>query len=211
MDPVVDATDVSVVLDGEVLLPPTSLRVHPGTSLAIRGRNGSGKTTLLRVLAGLMGATSGTALVGGRPVDERTPAFRRTLAALIGPPAFARDLTVREHLRFIGHSWGLSSTQADASADELLERLGLTALAARFAHELSSGQLQLFSLAVTLARPCDVLLLDEPEQRLDADRREMVAAVLRERVTAGCALIFSSHNGALISALAENTITVAEP
>ena len=201
--------DVSVVLDGQPLLAPTSLHVEGGRAVAVRGRNGSGKTTLLRVLAGAQRASTGTALVFGEPVDHRSPAFRRRLAALLGPPPIARELTVREQLRFIAASWG--TERVDASTDALLDALGIAHLGRRFGHELSSGQLQLFTLALTLARPAEVLVLDEPEQRLDEGRRALVAQVLRERIDRGAALVFASHSPDLIDRLADHSITVHEP
>ena len=200
---------VSVSIDGQALLAPTSLRVERGHAVAVRGRNGSGKTTLLRVLAGVQRASTGSARVFGEPVDVRSTALRRRLAALLGPPPIARELTVREQLRFIGASWG--TPHVDAAADGLLEALGIAHLGRRFGHELSSGQLQLFTLALTLARPAELLVLDEPEQRLDEGRRAPVAQVLRERIERGAALVFASHSPDLIDRLADHSITVHEP
>lgn len=200
---------VSVSIDGQPLLAPTSFTLQRGHAIAIRGRNGSGKTTLLRVLAGAQLASTGTALVCGAPVNTRDLAYRRRLAALLGSPPIARDLTVREHLRFIAATWGLEGV--DAAADALLEALGIAHLGRRFGHELSSGQSQLFALAMTLIRPCEVLVLDEPEQRLDEERRALVAQVLRTRIDAGAALVFASHSPDLIARLADHDITVHEP
>lgn len=204
----IEADGVSVAIDGQVLLPPTSAVVPTGGVLAVRGPNGAGKTTFLRVLAGLTTPSTGTVAVLGRPVDERSRAFRSTLAALIGPPAFARELTVREQLRFVAATWGSAREQASSWADELMVSLGIERLAQRFTHELSSGQLQLFSVALTLARPCEVLLLDEPEQRLDAGRRGLVAQLLRRVVDRGTTLVFSSHDGTLVDELADDVVTI---
>src|SRR5699024_233254 len=102
-----------------------------GEILAVTGANGSGKTTLLRVLAGMLAPTAGTATILGRVPDERDRRYRASLAALIGPPQAARDLTVLEHLQFIAATWGTSATAARTRAAELLEELALTSLAAR--------------------------------------------------------------------------------
>lgn len=200
---------VSVAIDGQPLLAPTSLTLERGRAVAVRGRNGSGKTTLLRVLAGAQRPSTGTARVFGEPVDVRAPRFRRRVAALLGSPPIAGELTVREQLRFIATSWG--GAAVDATSDALLEALGIAHLGRRFGHELSSGQLQLFSLALTLARPAALLVLDEPEQRLDEGRRALVAQVLRERIEHGTALVFASHSPDLIDRLADHSITVLEP
>lgn len=194
--------DVGVVRDENVLLLEATGAVDAGEILALTGANGAGKTTLLRVLAGLIEPTAGTVRVAGRTPDDRDRGFRAALAALIGPPQTARDLTVAEHLRFITATWGSPATSAAEQAEELLEELAITQLGARFPHELSSGQTQLVSLALTFARPARVLLLDEPEQRLDPHRLGLVGAAIRRRAETGTAVVLATHSPRLREELA---------
>lgn len=202
------ADRVSVEVDAQRLLPPTSLEAAPGENVALRGPNGSGKTTLLRVLAGLQRPTSGSVSLGTLRIDDRDRRFRAAVAGLIGMPPFARDLTLAEQLAFVGISWGVPRDDADRRATTLLGELSLEALASRYPHELSSGQTQLASIALTLARPFDVLLLDEPEQRLDADRLGLVAQALRRRLDEGSAIVFATHSDELSALLAGREVTV---
>lgn len=192
----VEAVEVSMVAGRDALLPPTTFTAQSGEIVALRGPNGSGKTTLLRLLAGSYRPTAGTIVLDGHPPSDRDARFRRRVAALIGSPPLARDLTLVEHVRLIQASWGLLGATAD-SPERQLERLGLDKLASRFPHELSSGQTQLFALALTLARPSELLLLDEPEQRLDADRMERVRDLLIERAASGCLVIMATHSDEL--------------
>jgi energy-coupling factor transporter ATP-binding protein EcfA2 len=115
-------------------------------------------------------------------------------------------LTLAEHLSLVGYSWGLDGPEARGMG--LLERFGIGHLAGRFPHELSSGQTQLFTLALTLARPAEVLVLDEPEQRLDPDRLGAVAGLLRELAAAGSTLILATHSVWLIEALADRSVAI---
>ncbi|WP_114856425.1 ATP-binding cassette domain-containing protein [Brachybacterium sp. YJGR34] len=202
----VQVEGVGVVLDGNVLLLEATESVAGGEVLALTGANGAGKTTLLRVLAGLLEPTAGTVRVLGRRPDERDRRFRSALAALIGPPQTARDLTVLEHLQFIGATWGAGAATARDRGEALLEELEIRALGRRFPHELSSGQTQLVSLALTLARPARVLLLDEPEQRLDTHRQGLVIAALRARAAAGTALVMATHSPRLLEELADHRL-----
>ncbi len=206
--PLLAARDVSVSLDGQRLLAPTSLEVSAGEAVAVRGPNGAGKTTLLRVLAGFMRPTAGEVLLGRHPLDPRAAATRRTIAALIGAPSVAPNLTLREQLRYVRATWGASAADGEHDADALLEEFGIPRLRDRYAHELSSGQTQLFHLALAFARPGEVRILDEPEQRLDAARRELVAAAVRVRLAAGAAVVFATHSGSLARAVGAREHTV---
>lgn len=206
--PAVEAEGLSVTSGGEVLLLPVSFVVAPGEAVAVTGPNGSGKTTLLRAIAGLVPVAAGTVRVHGRAADERDPRFRRAVAGLIGYPPVARDLTLGEHVAFVAVSWGAEIAAARDRAAELLAATGIAALHDRFPHELSSGQSQLFSLALVLARPSDVLLLDEPEQRLDVDRLALVGRLLRSVVETGRTLVLASHSPVLIAAVSDRTVAL---
>lgn len=201
------ATGVSRSIEDTVLLRPVDLAVRPGECVVLRGGNGSGKTTLLRILAGTMDATAGAATVDGAPADERNPAVRRAVAALIGAPTAYRDLTLVDHLVLVGATWGLGS-DADDGAEAVLETLEIGHLAERFPHELSSGQQQLFHLAMVLSRPARVLLLDEPEQRLDTHKRSLLGDLLLERKAAGTALVVACHDPDLTAQIADRVLDV---
>lgn len=197
---------MQVDLDGLPALSPVSFSLPQGTCLAVTGRNGSGKTTLLRVLAGLQRPTHGSASVHGHRCDERDHAFRGHLAARIGPPPVARDLTLEEHLDLVVRTWGTHPANVSARVMPLIHELGLGHLASRFPHQLSSGQLQLFTLAQTLCRPSTVLLLDEPEHRLDDSAITTVIKTLRARVAAGTAVVLATHDPRFTSQLSDEVL-----
>ncbi|MCT1431505.1 ABC transporter ATP-binding protein [Brachybacterium muris] len=206
--PAVQFDGIGVVRDEAVLLLEATGSVDTGGILAVTGPNGAGKTTLLRTVAGILEPTSGQVRVNGRVPDDRDRAFRRSLAALIGPPQTARDLTIAEHLQFIAATWGARDGQAREQAGELLAELDIAQLGSRYPHELSSGQTQLASIALTLARPFDVLVLDEPEQRLDPDRLGLVIAALQRRTHEGAALMIASHSPRLVDELATDVLEI---
>ena len=202
----IDVERVGVVSADVTLLQPVSVHLPAGYALVVRGRNGAGKSTLLRVLAGARKPSHGTARIGGSIVDSRDRRFRRRVAAMIGLPPTAPDLTVLEHVRLVAATWTPHGQEPSVSERELLGELGLDALVDRFPHELSSGQTQLFGLALVLARPFDVLLLDEPEQRLDPEHLAMVARILRARRNAGAAVVVATHSAVLADAVGDRTL-----
>lgn len=198
----------AVTRGGNVLLRPCSAVVEAGEALVITGGNGAGKTTLLTLLCGLSTPTAGTVLIDGSTPDERSPVFRSTVAGMLGLPPLARDLTVEEQIRLVTVSWGAPDRGPDLHtlAQRLLTRLQIAHLADRFPHELSSGQLQLAGLALTLARPSHLLVLDEPEQRLDTERRGVVAGLLADLRDEGRGLVVSTHSTQIVDALATQVL-----
>ena len=201
------ATGVGKAIDGSVLLRPTDLAVSSGECVVLRGQNGSGKTTLLRILAGMTTPTDGKATIDGTVADERDPAMRRTVAALLGAPTAYRDLTLVDHLVLVEATWGRGDG-ADERADAMLAALEIDHLAERFPHELSSGQQQLFHLSLVLTRPARVLLLDEPEQRLDTHKRGLLGDLLMARKESGAAMVVACHDPDLTARIADRVVDI---
>lgn len=186
------------------VLPPVSVDVAPGTALALTGPNGSGKTTLLRLVAGRDVPSSGTVTTFGVPAVEARRRRREDLVVLLdGLPTYP-DLTVAEHLVLIASAWGERHVLGDRpapSVDEALRAAGLARVRDQYPGELSSGESQMFALAGTLYRPGALVILDEPEQRLDADWRERCRSLLLAALDAGRTLVVATHDVALRQAL----------
>ncbi len=203
---VLRATGVGKKIEEAVLLLPTDVELGAAECVVLRGPNGSGKTTLLRILAGTMAPSEGEATLDGAAVDERHDSTRTAIAALIGAPATYRDLTLVDHLVLIDSTWGRVGEQAGERSDEILELLEIDHLAERFPHELSSGQQQLFHLSMVLVRPSSILILDEPEQRLDPDKRDLLTAILLDRKADGSGMLIACHDPAMTEALADTVV-----
>ncbi len=189
----------TVEIDGSVLLPPVTFEAAAGEWWCLLGPNGSGKTTLLRALLGTRALSSGACVLEGETIDLARPRHRRRIAALVEPIPLARDLTVVEQVTMVAASWFGDSVDGVSRAHEVIDELGIGRLVDRFPHQLSAGQLQLFNLALVLVRPSEVLLLDEPERHLDADRVQMLGDVLRSRSAAGSLVVSATHDPALTS------------
>ncbi|HEY5247239.1 MAG TPA: ATP-binding cassette domain-containing protein [Dermatophilaceae bacterium] len=205
---VLRAAGVGKKIDEAVLLLPTDVELAAAECVILRGPNGSGKTTLLRILAGTMSPSQGEATLDGSPVDERHDSTRTAIAALIGAPATYRDLTLVDHLVLIDSTWGQVGQRAQARSEEILELLEIDHLAERFPHELSSGQQQLFHLSMVLVRPSSILILDEPEQRLDPDKRDLLTEILLDRKADGSSLLIACHDPAMTEVLADAVVDV---
>lgn len=176
-----------------VVLEDIDLSVHAGEVVALTGVNGVGKSTLLSCIAGFRRPVKGVvSVLGGPPRDNAE--FWRAVAIVADQPTWYPGLTVRELLELVRithqpvRGWCLQ-------AGELVELFGLSARADASPLSLSSGQRQRLSLAAALARPSRLLLLDEPEQSLDAGFRQELATLLRDQYTpGGGTVVMATHD-----------------
>jgi ABC-type multidrug transport system ATPase subunit len=182
------------------VLGPTSLMLGAGEARAVVGPNGSGKSTLLRLVAGKDRPTSGRVSVLGLPADRARRRRRSDVALLLGGLSAYPDLTVAEHLRLVASAW--AGRHPGPGVDEALEDADLTRVRDQLPGELSSGESQMFALATTLYRPARLVLLDEPEQRLDARWRVAARRMIGRALDEGRALLVATHDPDLRSDLA---------
>ncbi len=187
---------------------PLSFTLRPGKAVALVGPNGSGKSTVLRAVLGLLAPMSGTVTVLGSPVDERSADFRRAVASVLDDDAWFPALTVGEHLDLVARGHGV--VDAETVVDELLEDFGLWDEAVSLPTALSSGQRRRLLLASAFARPRALLVLDEPEQRLDTSMREALTARLLAEKAAGVAVLMATHDPELVLAVADRAVLVGE-
>jgi ABC-type multidrug transport system ATPase subunit len=187
---------------------PVDLAVAAGEALALIGPNGAGKSTLLQTVVGLLPPLAGEVEVDGRPVDERRADFRRDVAAVLDDDAFFPSLTVEEHLLLTARGHGVADTER-VVADEV-DAFGLADRADALPTALSSGQRRRLALAAAFVRPARLLVLDEPERRLDAAMRTRLAGRLAARRDAGAALLLATHDAVFLEAVAGSALLVAE-
>ncbi len=159
------------------------LAVAPGELLALLGPSGSGKTTLLRILAGLEVPDGGQVFIDGQDATH-TDVRERGVGFVFQHYALFNHLTVRENVAFGLRVRPRAQRPGEAEirrrVAQLLERVQLDGLAARYPHQLSGGQRQRVALARALAVQPRLLLLDEPFGALDAQVRKALRRWLRE-------------------------------
>jgi oleandomycin transport system ATP-binding protein len=174
-------------------LAGVDLAAPNGSVLGVLGPNGAGKTTAVRILATLLRADAGRALVNGVDVAQ-DPARVRRMIGLTGQYASVdEDLTGRENLVMIGRLLDLRGSDARQRATELLERFGLTEAGNRLVKTYSGGMRRRLDLAAGLVGRPSVLYLDEPTTGLDPVKREDVWQVIRDLTQDGMTILLTTQ------------------
>jgi ABC-2 type transport system ATP-binding protein len=172
-----------------VALAPLDLKIRRGERVSLVGANGSGKTTFLRLAAGLLDITAGEVEVMGN--DVGTVEAKASTCYVPDEPVLYDDLSVREHLEYLGPLYGVHDWAQKAEA--LLEKLGLAHRADDLPSGFSRGLKQKTSLAIGFIRDFDVLLIDEPFVGLDEPGRLALLDLLEEASARGATLLIASH------------------
>jgi putative spermidine/putrescine transport system ATP-binding protein len=177
-----------------VALDGVDLTVGAGELVALLGPSGCGKTTTLRLLAGLEDADAGSITVGGKEITH-VPANRRDMGMVFQAYSLFPHMTVRDNVAFGLRLRRVSKAERDRRAMEMLDLVGLSEQAGRYAHQISGGQQQRVALARALAIEPQVLLLDEPLSALDAKvRAQLRDQVRRIQLEVGITTLFVTHD-----------------
>jgi energy-coupling factor transport system ATP-binding protein len=195
---------------GHQALAGVSLTIRPGELVALIGRNGSGKTTLAKHLNGLLAPSSGSVLLGGRPVSAHT---LEGLAQRVGyvfqdPDHQLFAASVEEEVAFGPRNLGLPAAEVAARVDEALAAVGLTARDAD-PFLLDKGARQRLAVASVLALRPEVLVLDEPTTGLDHTEQQRMMALLRRLHAGGRTIVVITHTPWVIAEHAERVVLLA--
>lgn len=207
--PLLTLTGVSRSFGPRLALCPMDLTLAAGQCAAILGVNGSGKSTLLRIAAGRDTPTTGQVGYDGRALKEDDLVVRTEIAVVGDLVSAYPDLTVREHLQLVAVAHGAGS-RAETLVDQALAECRLDDHGGALPGSLSSGQLQALQLAAVLVRPRRVLVLDEPEQRLDPAARRWLAGLLNTQKQAGAAVLIATHHAELAASVADHVVVLSD-
>jgi ABC-type multidrug transport system ATPase subunit len=189
------------------ILRDVNLSVQAGGGAAVIGGNGAGKSTLIRLLAGLSAPNLGAALLFGESARSLRPDLRRRVGLLSHQSMLYPNLTARENLEFYATLYGVDDPRGQAVW--WLERVALGASGDARVRGFSRGMEQRLALArAMLARP-DVLMLDEPFAALDVDGTAMAAALVREAMGRGCAVLASAHSPGALETMGFAVLTLS--
>ena len=201
---------------GEVhALQDVSIHVEKGDIYGIIGFSGAGKSTLLRLVNGLETPDSGTVIVHDQDLGSLKKAELRKLRRKIGMVFQQFNLfphkTVKENIMLAPVTLNLmSKEEAEKTALELLERVGLPDKADSYPDMLSGGQKQRIAIARSLAMNPDVMLFDEPTSALDPEMVGEVLELMQELARSGMTMVVVTHEMGFAREVATRVLFIDE-
>jgi putative ABC transport system ATP-binding protein len=172
-----------------VALDHATLTVAPDEIVALVGPSGSGKTTLCSIAGGILTASSGSVVVGGKDIthyrEKQLSAFRReSIGFVFQAVNLVPFLTARENLLVVDELGPRTGAAARRRADQLLDELGLTDRRNNLPSQLSGGQRQRVAIGRALMNNPSLVLFDEPTSALDTKLGEQVMELIRNEMKA---------------------------
>jgi ABC-2 type transport system ATP-binding protein len=172
-----------------------NLQIETGEIFGLLGDNGAGKTTLVRQMINLLAPTSGNIQLFGQPVGQDPLHAPQHIGYMPQDSQAGNNLTVGEWIYFTAHLRGLHRTAARRECARLLDLWQIGNLHHKTNRQISGGQKRLLQLAVAMAGSPPVLILDEPTNNLDPQRRKLVWDNLRDlNHRQGTTIIFITHD-----------------
>lgn len=169
------------------------LSVHKGEIFGFLGPNGAGKTTTMRILTTLLKPTSGTVHVAGFDLGAEPDMVRKSIGYVSQTGGLERSATARENLVLQARLYGMSKTEAQARAAELINSLGIAAFADRLVETYSGGQRRRADIALGMVHKPKLLFLDEPTIALDPQSRAQIWEEIKKLKTHGTTIFFTTH------------------
>ena len=189
--PAVEAVGLAKSYGTHAALEPLDLVIEPGELVMLVGPNGSGKTTFLRMAAGLLEPSDGEVFVDGYPSGSLEA--RSALSYLPDNPVLYDDLSLVEHLQFIGGLHGVEAGELIERGGVLMERFHLSDRADDLPVTFSRGLRQKTSIALGLIRPFSVLLIDEPFVGLDQPGKRALLDLIVDAHGQGATVVVATH------------------
>ena len=199
----VDARDLHKSFGRINAVDGVSLAIRPGEIVHFLGPNGAGKTTTIDMLLGLSVPTAGDVSIYGN--TPRGAIARGQVSAVMQTGGLLKDLTVRETLELTASLFADTRPVA-----EVLERAGITDIAARMVAKCSGGQQQRLRFAMAMLPDPGLLILDEPTTGMDVEGRRDFRTAIRADAVRGRTVVFATHHLQEADAYADRIIPLRQ-
>ncbi|ACB84186.1 ABC transporter ATP-binding protein [Natranaerobius thermophilus] len=168
--------------------------IRSGEIIGLLGPNGAGKSTLVKQMLAHIQPTKGEIRYRGQNVLKNSHKLAQEISYYSQEPSCLTPLQVREAIYFTGRLRGLKHEPANKKTEELISELELTDVKDNKIKEISGGQRRLTGMGITLIGRPSVLILDEPTNELDPEKRKLVWKIIREKNKQDTTVILVTHN-----------------
>ena len=186
---VLELRNIEKSFGAKKVLKGISLRAEGGKAFGLLGRNGAGKTTSIRILMDVFSADSGEVLMDGKAVDYS----KIRIGYLPEERGLYPKKQIFDQLVYFTRLKGIEKKKAEASVEYWLKRLGMIDEKNKRLDTLSKGNQQKIQLVTALAHDPDIVILDEPFSGLDPVNAKILKDVVKEVISKGKIVLFSSH------------------
>ncbi len=193
MQSVVEAQNLQKYYNGFPAVAGIDFSIYGGQCFGILGPNGAGKTTVVAMIYCFHPVSGGKLTVLGRDVSKDPREIKTRLGVVPQENNLDLELTVLENLIVYAGYYGISRSEAERRAKELLYFFGLSAKANQEVEQISGGMKRRLTIARGLVHTPEILILDEPTTGLDPQSRRLIWEHLRRLKKRGLTLILTTH------------------
>ncbi|MDI6655715.1 MAG: heme ABC exporter ATP-binding protein CcmA [Candidatus Hydrothermarchaeota archaeon] len=185
---IIEITNLSKKFGNHLAVSDVTLAIARGESFALLGPNGAGKTTIIRILSTLLKPTSGSVKINGFDLAREPEKVKKGIGVVSHNSFLYDELTVKENLDFYTALY-----EAEASIEDLLEKLEIGSICDEYVGNLSRGMKQRLSIARAIVHEPEILLLDEPSVGLDVKSRQAFYEMVKELRSKGTTILLTTH------------------
>ena len=210
---------------GLTAVSDVSFDVKEHEVLSVIGPNGAGKSTLFKLISSFLKTTSGEVVFEGKPISNLSPneVARRGVVRTFQETTVFRNMTVRDNIivshhlsskaGLFGFFIGSPAAVADeaafaASADEIIDLLGMQAIRDEYASNLPQGHLRALGIAIGLATKPKLLLLDEPFAGMNHDETMNMVELVRGVRDRGVTILLVEHDMAAVMKISDRLVVI---
>lgn len=192
--------DVQAVVD-------VSFEIHAGEIFGLLGPNGAGKTTTIRLMLDIFKPDDGSVSILDGPMDESK---KERIGYMPEERGLYQDIALDRCLLYLATLKGMSTTDAKARLDSLLERFDLAEHRTKKVKELSKGMQQKAQIINTVLHRPELIIIDEPFTALDPINTQLVKDVMQELRDEGTAILMSTHQMHQVEELCDRIVLIDE-
>ncbi|RJE82791.1 ABC transporter ATP-binding protein [Paenibacillus sp. 1011MAR3C5] len=170
--------------ENKAIIRDINLQVGPGELMGLIGPNGAGKSTTVKTIMGLMPNVTGKVEIGGQ---------HKRYAYVPEQPVYYEYFTLWEHLRLAASVFGITESQFESKADQLLQQFRLTEQKHHYPMQFSKGMQQKLMLIIAFLLEPDIYIVDEPFVGLDPRATSDFLSLLQGELERGAGVLMSTH------------------